>query len=183
MFYTVLKLSKMWPCTTFVTLKIKIYFKVLIACVFSFSRVFLVRWIVIGPFAGFDTWENTCGLTQLQDNALNMYAIGFASQSIQTNAKLVHNGCYVSLCFFFNAPKKLPNQKIHRDVNIHFLCLFLSVLPKKLPNSEHFPHWRQLCVRECNIKWSVALYLVVKVCNNGVRGVPFTLEKNEKRRP
>ena len=27
--------------------------------------------------------------------------------------------------FFFNAPKKLLNHKIHKDVNFHFLCLFL----------------------------------------------------------
>ena len=54
-----------------------------------------------------------------------MYAMGFASQSIQTNAKLVHNGCYDSLGVFFNAPEKLQNHKIHMDVNFHFLCLFL----------------------------------------------------------
>ena len=72
-----------------------------------------------------NTWEDTCGLTQLQDNALNMYAMGFASQSIQTYVKLVHNGCYDSLFVFFNAPEKLPNHKVHRDVNFHFLFLFL----------------------------------------------------------
>ena len=27
--------------------------------------------------------------------------------------------------FFFIAPKKLQNHKIHMDVNFHFLCLFL----------------------------------------------------------
>ena len=86
-----------------------------------------------------NTWEDTCGLTQLPDNALNMYAIRFASQSIQANAQWL----LCNFMCFFNAPKKLPNHKIHRDVNFHFICLFL-MCSKKLPNSEHFPHWRQL---------------------------------------
>jgi hypothetical protein len=37
-----------------------------------------------------------------------MYAMGFASQSIQVYVKLVHNGWYDSLFVFFNAPEKAP---------------------------------------------------------------------------
>ena len=82
-----------------------------------------------------NTWEDTWGLTQLKDDALNMNAMGFASQSIQANARLVPNGCYESLCLFlFNAPEKLKNHKNHMDVNFHFLCLS--------------PVWKMLRIRE-----------------------------------
>ena len=36
---------------------------------------------------------------------------------------------YLHVCFF-NAPKKLLNHKIHKDVNFHFLCLFLMCSQK-----------------------------------------------------
>ena len=53
--------------------------------------------------------------------------------SIQTNAKLLHNCCYDSLCFFsFNAPEKLQNHKIHIDViSISYACF--SCAPEKAP--------------------------------------------------
>ena len=80
----------------------------------------------MGPYAGYEYLRRHMGLTQLKDDALNMNDMGFASQSIQANAKLVPNGCYESLCLFlFNAPEKLKNHKNHMDVNFHFLCLFL----------------------------------------------------------
>ena len=33
--------------------------------------------------------------------------------------------------------------------------LVSHVLPKKLPNSEHFPHWRQLWCAVCSVQCSV----------------------------
>ena len=49
----------------------------------------------MGPCAGYEYLRRDMErLAQIQDDALNVYAMGFASQSIQTSAKLVHNDCY-----------------------------------------------------------------------------------------
>ena len=50
---------------------------------------------------------------------------------------------FPSMCLS-NAPNQLPNHNIHRDIKLEFVMLAYYVLPKKLPNSGHFPHWRQL---------------------------------------
>ena len=52
----------------------------------------------------------------------------------------------IPLHVFFQCPNKLPNHNIHRDIKFKFLMLAYHVLPKKLPNSGRFPHWRQLCL-------------------------------------
>ena len=54
-----------------------------------------------------------------------------------------------SMCFF-NAPNKVPNHNIHRDIKLKVVMLAYHVLPKKLPNSGCFPHWRQLCYYYCH---------------------------------
>ena len=78
---------------------------------FSFSRVFLVRWIVMGPFAGFEYLSSTWVVLHHK-----------VYRQMQNLCMMVVKYLYV---FFFNAPKKLLNHKIHKDVNFHFLCLFL----------------------------------------------------------
>ena len=101
-----------------------------------------------------NTWEDTWGLTQLKDDALNMNAMGFASQSIQANAKLVPNGCYESLSFSFQCSRKAQESQKSQGCKFPFLMLVSHVLPKKLPNSEHFPHWRHLWFRlEFGSEW------------------------------
>ena len=50
----------------------------------------------------------------------------------------------IPLHVFFNALNKLPNHNIHRDIKLEFVMLAYHVLPKKLPNSGRFPHWRHL---------------------------------------
>ena len=50
---------------------------------------------------------------------------------------------FPSMCFC-NAPNKLPNHNIHRDIKLEFFMVAYHVLPKKLPNSGRFPHWRHL---------------------------------------
>ena len=57
----------------------------------------------------------------------------------------MQNLCIMVVMILY-APKKHLNHKIDRDINFPFLMLVSDVLPKKLPNSEHFPHWQHLLV-------------------------------------
>ena len=50
------------------------------------------------------------------------------------------------LCVFFQCSQKAPESQNSQGCKFPFLMLVSHVLPKKLPNSEHFPHWRQLCI-------------------------------------
>ena len=70
------------------------------------------------------TWEDKCGLTQLWGNALNMNAMGLASQFYRQMQNLCIMVVQLFMCFY-NAPEKLQKHKIHRDIDFHLLCLFL----------------------------------------------------------
>ena len=105
----------------FVTLKIWIYCKILIACVFP-STGYSSSWF--GIMLVMITWEDKCGLTQLWGNALNMNAMGLASQFYRQMQNLCIMVVQLFMCFF-NAPEKLQKHKIHRDIDFHLLCLFL----------------------------------------------------------
>ena len=92
-----------------------------------------------------------------------------SSQWIHTNIRLMfgHYGGYHSPPYVFcNAPNKLPNQNIHRDIKLKFVMLAYHVLPKKLPNSGRFPHWRQLwCewAKKKDITFIFRSYNIIKV--------------------
>ena len=105
----------------FVTLKIWIYCKILIACVFP-STGYSSSWF--GIMLVMITWEDKCGLTQLWGNALNMNAMGLASQFYRQMQNLCIMVVQLFMCFF-NAPEKLQKHKIHRDIDFHLLCSFL----------------------------------------------------------
>ena len=44
----------------------------------------------------------------------------------------------IPLHVFLNAPNKLPNHNIHRDIKLEFLMVAYHVLPKKLPIRDVF---------------------------------------------
>ena len=67
------------------------------------------------------TWEDKCGLTQLWGNALNMNAMGLASQFYRQMQNLCIMVVQLFMCFY-NAPEKLQKHKIHRDIDFHLLC-------------------------------------------------------------
>ena len=66
------------------------------------------------------------------------------------------------LMCLFNAPKKLLNHNIHRDIKLEFVMLEYHVLRKKLPNLGRFPNWRQLCrpyiESHCNTMFNCCIY-------------------------
>ena len=94
--------------------------------------------------------EETCWLTQLLDHAQNTCAMGWCCRHHHKTYIQCKN-CdwalwwlsFPSMCFF-NATNKLPDHNIHRDIKLKFFMLAYNVLPKKLPNSGPFPHWRHL---------------------------------------
>ena len=95
--------------------------------------------------------EETCCLMQLPDHSQNTCAMGWCCR----HHHKTYIQCKTCVCalwlllfpsmFFFNSPNKLHDHNIHRDIKLYFLMLAYYVLPKKLPNLGHFPHWRQLC--------------------------------------
>ena len=55
------------------------------------------------------------------------------------------------LYVFFQCSRKAPKSQNSQGCKFPFLMLVSHVLPKKLPNSEHFPHWRHLCLEHCSL--------------------------------
>ena len=131
------------PVATYVTLKIRIYFKVLIARVFSFS--FLVRWIVMGPYAGFDYLRKYMRAHTAPGKCIEHVWYGICITKYTDICKTCAYWLLWFIMCFFQCSRKAPKSQNSQACKFPFLMLVSHVLQKKLPNSEHFPHWRQLC--------------------------------------
>ena len=105
---------------------------------FSFYRVFFV---VIWHNAGYDYLRRQMRAHTALGQCTEHECYGIGITILQTNAKLVHNGC-TTLHVFFQCSRKAPETQNSQRYRFPFVMFVSHVLP----NSEHFPHWWQLCV-------------------------------------
>ena len=111
---------------------------------FSFYRVFFV---VIWHNAGYDYLRRQMRAHTALGQCTEHECYGIGITILQTNAKLVHNGCTI-LHVFLQCSRKAPETQNSQRYRFPFVMLVSHVLP----NSEHFPHWWQLlCSCSCSL--------------------------------